>query len=99
MIRMLDATNMVYDLELFLSLLTFILLFILAIPVRKVTLPPDTLFDKYCYHSQYFLHGMVTSRDLAHFCVANLCKMGPHHANMRSLLMVAGSWKGSCVLL
>lgn len=61
-IRMLDthsssATNMLYDLELFLSLLTSVLLFILAIPVRNLKLSPDTLFDKSCYYSQhYFTH-------------------------------------------
>lgn len=49
-----SATNMLYDLELFLSLLTSILLFILATPVRNVTLSPDTLFDKSCYHTLHF---------------------------------------------
>lgn len=87
-----SATNMLYDLELFLSLLTSILLFILAIPVRNVTLSPDNLFDKSCYHSVHFLHGMIASSDLAHSCMANLCKTRPHHANVHSLLVVAGSW-------
>jgi len=93
-----SATNMLYDLELFLSLLTSTLLFILATPVRNLMLSPDTLFDKSYYHSLHFLHGMITSSDLAHSCMANLPKTCLHHAKVHSLLVVAGSWKGSCAL-
>lgn len=61
------TTNMLYDLELFLSLLTSVLLITLAIPVRKLTLSPDNLFDPSCYHSHNILHGAITSSEMAHF--------------------------------
>lgn len=59
------ATNMLYDLELFLSLLTSVLLITLAIPVRKLILCPDTLFDQSYYHFQHISHGAITSSEMA----------------------------------
>lgn len=88
------TTNMLYDLELFLSLLTSVLLITLAIPVRKLTLSPHNFFDQSCYHSQNILHGAITSSEMAHSCMAS-----PHQANMHSLVVMAGSWKGRCVSL
>lgn len=87
-----SATIMLCDLELFLSLLTSILLSILANPVRNLTLSPDILFDKSCYHSQHFFHYTITYSGLAYSFMANLHKTSPGDANMHSLLVVPGVW-------
>lgn len=87
-----SAATMLCDLELFVSLFTSIFLFTFANPVRNLTLSPDTLFDKSCYHSQHFFHYMISSGGLAHSSMANLHKTSPGDANMHSLLVVPGAW-------
>lgn len=70
-----SATNLLYDLELFLTLFTAVLLITLAIPIRKLTLSPDTLFHQSYHHSQYILHGEITSSEMAYSCTVS-----PHQA-------------------